>query len=58
MRIFMMIVCWTILFTGAPAWKADALVGYYRQFHRSPPPKKCPNGFRWDPHTSVCRRIA
>jgi hypothetical protein len=57
-RSFILMACLAILGVGLPAWKADALTGYYRQFHRAAPPKKCPTGYRSDAHNGICRRIA
>jgi hypothetical protein len=56
MRILILILCLSTLFAGMPARKADALAGYYRQFHKKTTPKQCPTNYRWDAHAALCRR--
>jgi hypothetical protein len=59
MRIFAVIFGLVILFTGMPAWKAEALIStsHYQQLQRGSTPRQCPKNYRWDAQTAKCRRL-
>jgi hypothetical protein len=58
MRISIVVFSLAFLFVAVPARQAEALVGFYRQYHRSHTTKQCPTNYNWDAKEAKCRRIS
>jgi hypothetical protein len=56
MRISIVVFSVALLFVAVPARQAEALAGYYRQYHRTYASKQYPTKYNWDAKLAKCRR--